>query len=373
VSTPAVAVESPQHKLAFSKSSPSFRAELLRRVDAYFATSGRSRHATPGMVAKSIFWVAGFFTLVGMVSFVAMPTWLAVLLALATGFFAAAIGFNVGHDALHGSYSPRRGVNAVLGRTFDVMGASSRMWAWAHNVVHHTYTNVTGVDHDLEPGFFLRFYKRDAPSWGHPLQHLFAWPLYAFTMFVWVFKKDYAQLVERRATARDVADVVLGKGLHFAIFLGLPFLGGLHAWWQVLVGYALALAVTGFTAAIVFQLAHVVEGPAFPAPPASGTLPDDFFVHQLKTTANFAAGNPVAGFLFGGLNHQVEHHLFPRVCHVHYPALSPIVRQCAAEFGVPYHEHPTFRAALASHARVLRDVGHASAPAHLPLPAPGRA
>lgn len=376
MSAPAVAVESPKHKLSFSKSGPEFRAELLRRVDAYFAASGRSRHATPGMVAKSVFWVAGFFTLVGVLSFVAMPTWLAVGLALATGFFAAGIGFNVGHDALHGAYSARRGVNALLGRTFDVMGASSLMWGWAHNLVHHTYTNVTGVDHDLEPGFFLRFYKRDTPSWGHRLQHLFAWPLYAFTMFVWVFKKDFVQLTERtgqRVTAREVADVVLGKALHFAIFLGLPFLGGLHAWWQVLVGYALALAVTGFTAAIVFQLAHVVEGPAFPSPPASGALPDDFFVHQLKTTANFAAGNPVAAFITGGLNHQVEHHLFPRVCHAHYPALAPIVRQCAAEFGVPYHEHPTFLAALASHARLLRDIGQASMPIAPPVPAPARA
>ena len=375
----APASEAPKPKLAFSKTGPEFRAELLRRVDAYFAATGQSRHATPFMRFKSVFWTGGLVALIALLSFVPLPTWAAVLGALAAGFFVAGMGFNVGHDAIHGAYSSRRWVNALLGRTFDLMGASSLMWSWAHNIVHHTYTNVPGVDHDLEPGFFLRLYPREKPSWAHRLQHVYAWALYCFTSAVWVFKKDFAQLGEmnpwtgRKASAKDTADVVLGKLLHFAFFLGLPFLGGLHAWWQVLVGYALSLAVSGFTAAVVFQLAHVVEGPAFPTPNAAGTLDDDFYAHQLKATANFAPGNPVATFIVGGLNHQVEHHLFPRICHVHYPALSPIVKQCAEEFGVPYHVHPSFLAALASHARTLRDIGSADGPLVSPVSAPARA
>ncbi|MEW5740214.1 MAG: acyl-CoA desaturase [Myxococcota bacterium] len=370
---------SPQPRLSFSKSGPAFRAELLRRVDGYFEATGKSRHATPFMWLKSAFWVGGLLSILGVLSFVSLPGWLAVVLSLGSGFFVAGMGFNVGHDAIHGAYSARRGVNALLGRTFDLMGASSLMWAWAHNIVHHTYTNVPGVDHDLEPGFFLRFYKKDRPSWGHRLQHVYGWVLYCFTSAVWVFKKDFAQLLETKArtgkapTRREVADVLLGKALHFSVFLGLPFLGGLHAWWQVLAGYALSLAVSGFTAAVVFQLAHVVEGPAFPSPAPGGAFEDDFYVHQLKTTSNFAAGNPVATFVVGGLNHQVEHHLFPRICHVHYPALAPIVRECAREFGVPYYEHRTFLAALASHARLLREIGRASTPSAEPAPAPASA
>lgn len=377
--SPSARDESPKAKLSFSKSNAAFRAELLRRVDGYFEATGRSRHATPFMALKTVFWLGGLLALIGVVSFVAMPPWLAALLALVVGFYTAGVGFNVGHDGLHGAYSARRGVNALIGRSFDLVGASSLMWAWAHNIVHHTYTNVPGVDHDLEPGPFLRLYPRDNPSWVHRLQHLYAWPLYALTSVVWVFKKDFAQLGEmnpwtgKRPQGRDVADVVLGKLVHWSLYLGLPLLGGRHAWWQVLVGYVLALLVTGFTAAIVFQLAHVVEGPAFPTADSAGRFDDDFYVHQLKTTANFAPGNPLVTFITGGLNHQVEHHLFPRVCHVHYPALSAIVRACAQEYGVPYFEHPTFRAALASHGRVLKAVGQSSVPEPEPLAAPSRA
>lgn len=380
MSSPAGAASPLQPKLSFSKSGAAFRAELLRRVDAYFATTGKSRNATGAMRLKSAFWLVGLLTQVLLVSFVPMPTWLSVLLALGVGFFVAGIGFNVGHDAIHGSYSANKTVNALLGRSFELLGASAIMWGWAHNIVHHTYTNVPGVDHDLEPGPFLRLYRKDKPSCAHRLQHVYAWPLYCFTSLVWVFKKDFAQLLEvnphtgQKGGAREWADVLLGKAFHWSVFLGLPLLGGLHAWWQVLVGYVLALAVSGFTAAIVFQLAHVVEGPQFPTPSHAGELEDDFFVHQLKTTSNFAARNPLATFIVGGLNHQVEHHLFPRICHIHYPALSNIVKATAQEFGVPYYEQPTFLAAVASHARTLRDIGRAAPePDTEALPAPARA
>ena len=132
----------------------------------------------------------------------------------------------------------------------------------------------------------------------------------------------------------------------------LPF-----AWWQVIGGWLLMHAASGLTLALVFQLAHVVEGPAFPQPDEHLTIEESWAIHQLRTTANFAVGSPLAAFLTGGLNQQVEHHLFPRVCHIHYPALAPIIRQTAAEFGLPYLEQPTFGAALASHYRTLRHFG----------------
>jgi linoleoyl-CoA desaturase len=294
----------------------------------------------------------------GLLVFGALPGWLAAGVALATGFCVAQVGFNLGHDAIHGALSPHRGVNALVARTFDLMGASSRMWAWAHNGVHHTFTNVPGADHDLEPAGLLHLYRKPgAPAWLR-FQHLYAWPLYALTMLSWVLLKDFVQLASRRETTRsDVVDVVGGKLLHAAVWLVVPMLVGPWAWWQVLVGYGLMMAAAGFTAAVVFQLAHVVEGPAMPRPDGAGVLADDFFVHQLRTTANFAPGSALATALTGGLNHQVEHHLFPRICHAHYPALAPIVEKCAREYGVPYHVNPTFLSALASHARILREVG----------------
>ncbi|MBL8936324.1 MAG: acyl-CoA desaturase [Archangium sp.] len=347
--------------MRFEHSSSPFRTELTRRVDAYF--QGRSRHATISAWAVGLLSLAltaaGWAALV----FLPLPWWLAVPLSLATGFCIAQVGFNVGHDAIHGALSSRRWVNALFSRSFDLMGASSRMWAWAHNAIHHTFTNVPGADHDLEPAGLLHLYKkRDAP-WIVRFQHVYAWPLYGLTMLSWVFMKDFVQLQERpgKVTARDVVDVVAGKLAHLTLWLVVPMVVSARPWWQVAVGYVLVMVATGFTAAIVFQLAHVVEGPALPTPDASGTLADDFFAHQLRTTANFAPRNALATALTGGLNHQVEHHLFPRVSHGHYPALAPIVEACAKQFGVPYHVNPTFLSALASHARIIHGVARASA------------
>lgn len=347
-------------KLSFTSKESPFKKDLMEQVDAYFA-SGRTRNATPALWAKTAFWLSMVAASWVVLSFVAMPGWLGVILALLSGFSVAQVGFNVGHDAIHGSLSKHSWVNALFARTFDVMGASSKMWGWAHNVVHHTYTNVPGTDHDLEPGFFLHLYRRESRGFLHRFQHVYAWALYTLTMFVWVFKKDFAQLIERgaRTTKADVADVVISKVLHLALWVGVPMLLSPWAWWQVLVGYALVLAMSGFAAAVVFQLAHVVEGPSFPVP-QNGALEDDFLTHQLKTTANFAPGSALATFFTGGLNHQVEHHLFPRIAHIHYPALARIVTATALRHGVPYHAHSTFFTALASHARMLKAMGRSA-------------
>ncbi len=352
--TPATA------KPTFSSTESTFKRDLFKRVDAHFA-GGKNRNATPGFWLKAAFWLGSTFGLWGVLSFVSMPWWLSVPLALLAGFSMSQVGFNVGHDAIHGSLSKRPWVNALFARSFDIMGASSKMWGWAHNVVHHTYTNVPGTDHDLEPGFFLHLYRREGRGALHRFQHVYAWALYTLTMFVWVFKKDFVQLAERGAatTKRDVVDVVVGKLAHFAFWLGVPMVLGVNAWWQVLIGYALMLAMCGFVAAVVFQLAHVVEGPSFPTAP-TGALEDDFWTHQLKTTANFAPRVALATFMTGGLNHQVEHHLFPRICHAHYGELSKLVEATAKEHGLPYHSSPTFWGAMASHARQLKAAGAAS-------------
>ncbi len=359
--TPATA------KLSFPTRDSPFKRELYARVEAHFA--GRSRNATAALWVKAVFWLVAVFGTWGLLTFIALPGWLAVVLSLGAGFSATQVGFNVGHDAIHGSLSKRPWVNAIFARTFDVMGSSSRMWIPAHNVTHHTYTNVPGTDHDLDPGPFMHFYPHRQRSWVHGFQHVYAWALYTLTQFVWVFKKDFVDLVARgdKTTKRDVIDVVVSKVLHLFMWVGVPMLVGTVAWWQVLIGYALMLAASGFTSAVVFQLAHVVEGPAFPKPNAAGVLGDDFLTHQLKTTSNFAPGNPVATFFTGGLNHQVEHHLFPRISHIHYPALAPIVEDCALKHGLPYYAHATFHGALASHARTLKRLGHSEPEPLLPL------
>jgi linoleoyl-CoA desaturase len=347
--------------------------DLKARVDAYFNYAGVPRTANAGQWAKAAFFVGGTAALFAVLVSGALPALAALPVAALLGVFMAATGFNVGHDAIHGAFSSRSWVNALLSRTFDVCGASSFTWSTAHNFVHHTYTNVPGVDHDLDPGPFMLFSARPNPPAIYRLQHVYAFALYALTHVVWVFKKDFQQIAApdprsgKRAPLGRVVDVILGKVVHLALFVGLPIGVSGYAPWQVLVGYAVALGMTGLTLAVVFQLAHVVEGTTFPVAGADGRIGDTWAAHQLKTTANFAPHNWFWNFFTGGLNHQVEHHLMYKIAHCHYPALAPIVRDVAVKHGVPYHDFPTFSAALAAHVRTMKRFGHGE---QLPAPAP---
>lgn len=358
----------------FSTNDTAFKVDLRRRVDGYFQRTGKSRHADGRMIAKTVAYLAAGVGLGALLLSGVLPALAALPVVMLLGLVIAGIGFNIGHDAVHGSYSGNRATNQVLGFVFDLLGASSYNWSRAHNVVHHTFTNVPGADHDLEPGPFLLLHPRPRPALIYRLQHLFAFPLYAFTMIVWVFKKDFVQIFDRSMTGRGptkrgVASMVLGKLLHFGLFLGLPLLLSPYAWWQVGLGYLAMLAAVGFTLAVVFQLAHVVEGTQFPQPDASKRLSDGWATHQLRTTANFSQGSSLATFFLGGLNHQVEHHLLSGICHIHYPALAPLVRACAAEHGLPYLDSGTFLQAMGAHVRTLYRFGRPAAQS--PGPAPG--
>jgi linoleoyl-CoA desaturase len=348
---------------SFESSDKAFTLALRTKVDAFFAN--RSRFADGRMIAKTVFLLSVTALLwTGLVTgFISGLSGLPVAMLL--GLFVAFIGFNVGHDGGHGSYSSNKFVNRAMAASFDLLGASSSNWARAHNVIHHTYTNVPGVDHDLNPGPFLVLAPRANPGFIYRLQHVFAFPLYAFTHLVWVFKKDFVQSADRQMTgkppsAANIVGMVVGKLVHFGLFIAVPLVLGHWAWWQVLVGYVAMSAMTGFTLAVIFQLAHVVEGPAFPSV-VDGQLAGGFASHQLRTTANFATDSALATFFLGGLNHQVEHHLLPGISHIHYAALAPLVKQTALEHGLPYLESGSFVQALASHVRTLRRLGRPAA------------
>jgi linoleoyl-CoA desaturase len=226
----------------------------------------------------------------------------------------------------------------------------------AHNRVHHSFTNIIGADDDIEPGPWLRFHPDpSAPRGFVRFQHLYAWFLYAFTGFAWVFVKDFRQLREQHANRTTIARVVAGKLLHVGVFIALPLALGVGPL-ALVAGYGVMLATAGVTLAVVFQLAHVVERVTFPERPANGKVSLPWAEHQLRTTADFGR-TKIATFFTGALDHQIEHHLFPRICHIHYANLAPIVAACARDHGLPYVHSGSFLAALRSHARTLRALG----------------
>ncbi|GAA4034815.1 acyl-CoA desaturase [Hymenobacter glaciei] len=352
--------------LKFSAANgPTFYATLRQRVDAHFQARQFSRHANGAMWAKTVFFLASFVVLYGLILLGPFGAGTRLVLACLLGACNAFIGFNVCHDAMHGAFSANKRVNRVFSLLFNLVGANPYVWTLTHNVVHHTYTNIPGHDEDIEvaPGLIRLSPEEPWRPWQR-YQHLYAFPLYGLASLSWVFRKDYVKFFQpkigehvTRHPRREYFNLFFYKALYYLLFIAVP-LGVLPLpWGQVLLGFLVLHLVEGVVMGLVFQLAHVVEGTAFPEADASGTMQEVWAVHQLQTTANFAPRSAMASFFCGGLNRQIEHHLFPRICHIHYPALAPIVRQTAHEFGLPYLENPTFGAALRSHYCMLRRLG----------------
>jgi linoleoyl-CoA desaturase len=341
-----------------------FRAELDRRVAEYFASTGRSPHGDWRMHLKTAILLAWLGSSYALLVFVAATPWQGVLAAASLALAIAGVGFCIQHDANHGAYSRHRFVNRILERTLDMLGASSYVWRWKHNVFHHTYTNVAGADNDIHLAPFARLAPGQPRRRAHRYQHLYLWVLYGFTVFHMHFFEDFHNLKTGRVgphrfprpTGLRLLEVFTSKLFVVAWALAVPLL--FHPVWLVLTFYVAIWFTVGVILGIVFQVAHCLDESSFPVPdPDSQRLDSAWAAHQVETTTDFAHGNRALTWYLGGLNYQIEHHLFPQVCHVHYPRLAATVRAVCAEFGVRYSLQPGFFSAVASHARLLRRMG----------------
>lgn len=348
-------------RLKFNTKSPFFTTVKLR-VERYFEQSGKHKYANSLMWLKAMLFLSGFFgCYIAIISNV-LP--IAAMLALATllGVFSALIGFNICHDAIHGSFSNNKVVNKTFSSLFNLLGASPYIWNISHNGIHHTFTNIPGHDEDLiiAPGL-IRIEQDDPKRKIQRYQHWYAFPLYGLASISWVFRKDFIKFFRPQIGQIAIMhpkveyfNLFASKALYYVLFIVLPLVVLPITWWQFLVGFLAMHLAQGFTMGLVFQLAHVVEGTNFPPASTTGTMQEAWAEHQMRTTANFCSQSRIAAFFLGGLNSQIEHHLFPKICHIHYRAIGKIVKQAAKEYGLPYIESPTFSAALQSHYRVLK-------------------
>ncbi len=338
--------------------------ELKSRVDAWFAVTGLKPRDVPAMYRKSAiiigWWLASYVLFLS-----AASSWLAVVgLAVSCGLAMAGLGMSVQHDGGHRAYSANPKLNRAAACWLDLMGSSSYIWNVKHNVLHHTYPNVVGADDDIDIGALARM-APDSPRRGfHRWQHLYMWPLYGFISIKWHWIDDFRQLMQGRVgdtkfpppRGKELLIFVAGKLLFFGWALLLPL-------WIMPLGYAIALylvsqMVQGLTLAATFQLAHCVEEAEYLSVPEQGERVDvDFARLQLSATVDFATDNRLLTWYMGGLNFQAVHHLFPRVCHVHYPAILRIVAEVCGEHEVPYAAAPSLGHALRSHYRWLRSLG----------------
>lgn len=354
-------------QVKFCKEKQGFYSKVKERVDAYFTETGKSKHADGMMIFKTVLFLGGTLSLYLLILFGNFGIWTMFTMAIALGVFSAFIGFNVCHDALHGSYSSNSFINKTLGSIFHLLGANDYNWKISHNVVHHTFTNIHDHDDDLivAPGL-VSVCPQDKPKPIQRFQHYYAFLLYGFASLAWVFAKDYVKFFQDRIgnfpTPKhppiEHFKLFFFKLLYYILVIVLPLvLIDTITWWQFIIGFVVMQMAKGFVLGLVFQLAHIVEYLQFPEPDVTGTMEDVWAAHQLRTTANFGINNFLTCFFCGGLNMQIEHHLFPKICHTHYRAISSIVKTTAHEYNLPYYENRSFTSALASHYRTLRRFG----------------
>ena len=343
-----------------------FFVTLRKRVDQYFKENGISKHANSQMVVKTVVLLALYGVPFILLLSLQPPLWVSFILWFMMGLGVAGIGMSIMHDANHGAYSSSRKVNDLLGYTLNLVGGAAFNWKLQHNILHHTYTNVVHMDDDIADKLVLRFSPHTEAKSVHKTQYIHAFFFYGVLTLYWVLAKDFVQYVQYTRNGVNtnspsqnawlLARIIINKLLYFSLILGLPVLAG-YSFGATLLGFLLMHFVAGIVLTVVFQLAHTVEGTSHPLPTEWGTIENSWAIHQMNTTVNFCRDNKWISWYVGGLNFQVEHHLFPQVCHVHYPAIAPIVKATAEEFGIPYMENETFGQALRSHIATLQRFG----------------
>ncbi len=350
-------------RIKFARSN-GFYEELKREVLNYFETTQKPSRDHPTMYLKTalmLMWLAGAYILL---VYTAVGFIQGILCAILLGLAMTGVGFNIQHDANHDALSKILWINRVLGFSLDLLGMSSYVWRWKHNKTHHYYPNIPQVDDDIETNGIGRLAPLQPHKWFHRFQHIYLWILYAFLLIGWQWIEDFRKIIRgelktRKFPERRVSELVvfiLGKLVFVSFALAIPLV--FHPWWAVILGCLFVNIVFSASATFILQLAHCAEEVQYTTVDQNTeTVAIDWTQHQLNSTVNFAPKNWFLTWFLGGLNFQIEHHLFPSISHVHYPKIAPIVQRMCSRFGLPYHSHRTLRAAVVSHYRFLKRMG----------------
>ncbi|MBZ9777311.1 acyl-CoA desaturase [Psychroflexus sp. CAK8W] len=353
--------------IKFSRKDPQkFFKTLNKRVNNYFNENGVKKTGNWKLHIKTIFMFSLFLTPYFLILFLDVSGWWKLLFTMLMGVGMAGVGMNVMHDGNHGTYSKKKWVNKFMGSSIYILAGNVYNWQVQHNVLHHTYTNIHGHDEDIDAGGIIRFSKHAKWKRFHKFQHIYSVFLYGLLTFNWSLTSDFKQTrsyLKRQLSYGKMPSkwkqwslLAVTKALYLSIWIIIPILIGI-VWWKVLLGFFIMHYTAGLILSIIFQLAHMVEENDMPMPNEVGEMKNTWAIHQLFTTANFATSNKLMSWFSGGLNHQVEHHIFPNISHIHYGKISKIVKETAKEFDLPYNEYESTREAIKSHFRHLRMLG----------------
>lgn len=345
-----------------------FMEALRANVNNYFSRNNICKNSNLNMRLKTLFNFSLYFLpLIVMLTGLITNSWIIYLCWITMGFGMAGIGMNIMHDSVHGSYSSRKKINKLLGNSMNIIGANASMWQIQHNQLHHGFTNIDNVDTDIAPpNIILRFSPNQKRYWIHRFQHFYVWFFYSISTLIWVTTKDFSLVFKFKKSGliignknfyTELGQVIFWKSVYYAYILVLPLLLIPASPLLILGGFVCMHIITGFSLSIVFQTAHVMPENVFPQPDSKGVIANNWVVHQMVTTSNYSPRSRIFSWFIGGLNYQVEHHLFANICHVHYKEISEIVKKTASEYGIPYHSHRNFIIALWNHYKMIRQLG----------------
>lgn len=349
-------------KVTFTHEGVFYKA-LRIEVDDYFKKSNIKKTGNWKLYLKTLVLVSlALFTYLMLLS-VKFPLPVGICISCLLGLDLALVGFNTMHDAGHRSYSSRSWVNNLFGLTINALGGNAFIWKCKH-YLHHTYTNIDGMDDDIAKSPVLRQCTSQVWMPAHRYQHFYIIVLYAFSGLIWITIFDFTKYFKKMVNTMPLKKMLLGDHLIFwtsklmfvLFYIIIPaYFIGTGKWviellfMQISMGYALS---------IVFQLAHVVEETEFTQiNNEPNFIQTEWAIHQLKSTANFSMHNKFITWCVGGLNYQIEHHLFPKICHIHYPAISKIVSSVCNKFNLPYNVFPGMLLAITSHYKLIKKLG----------------
>ncbi len=353
-------------KLTFSTNNTSFFTDLRNKVNNYFAENNLLKSGGGKVYIKGLTMIVSAAIMYSLLLFVSMPIPLAIVLCMLLGLHLAMIGFNVMHEGGHRSFSRHLWINKISAYFLNVLGGNAHYWSIKHNINHHTYTNIEGVDSDIDVRPFMRLHEGQPLRSFHRYQHIYWVVLYGISYLAWVFYDDFVKYFTGKVTPisgrkklslKEHVIFWFTKLAYMTVYMFIPIL--LLGWIPWLIGFLIITITCGLTISIVFQLAHVVEGTRFHNG-SEGDIQQDWAIHQLSTTSNFGTSSKLLFWVLGGLNFQIEHHLFPKISHIHYPAISRIVKETCQEYQIAYHEYSSMFKAVVSHLLHLRRLGRAS-------------
>lgn len=347
--------------IKFKKSDQEFKKELFNRVNQYFVENKLNKTGN-----KLLYWKSGLllttYVFIYLLLLISANTIAMYFCFMALGVLTIFVALNIGHDAAHHTFSENKKHNNLLLYSFDFLGASGYMWRLKHVHSHHPHVNIPDMDGDIKQSNLVRIFPNAPYLSFHQYQYLYMPILYLFYTLHWLLFRDFKDYWNTKISGKpklqhkksECLKFLIGKVMFFSRMLLIPYILLPFSFSSILLGFVLFHFTASFTVALALVSAHIGEDSVYPEPDADGNMSTSWVRHQIETTSDFATDNMLLTHLFGGFNHHVVHHLFPKICHIHYPTLTKILISTCNDFDIPYKSNPTLTRAIFSHLNFLK-------------------